>query len=91
MPLLQTVDRLLPRDDDTNRAIHDYVAQAIDWCNTQHWNEVKDPAATVRLLTATLTVARGEALRERLNRELTEFRKLEELTRCFFCGTTEGR
>jgi hypothetical protein len=89
-PLLAVVDLILPTDDPTCRAIHDEAALAMDRCCTLHCNQVQDAAVTVELLELILGIALGDSLRERLKKELADFRELASLSQCFFCGKRPG-
>lgn len=86
LPLLSTIDKLLPKEDLGRGGVHDEVAAELRQCGIIYVNETDDWKTFLELLELARPLAVGRLLVERIEKNLETGENNLQFGTCYFCG-----
>lgn len=91
VPLLETIDMMLPPEDPTRQGAHDEVASTLLTCQVTYGNHTDDWQESSLLLEYVVPLAGSESLRERVSQNLEVCRNNHRIGTCHYCGTRQSK
>jgi len=90
VPLLASIDCLLPVGHPIRDVLHDQVARLAYQAAMAHWNATHDPQRALELREALRPIAADAELQATLDSELAVVRGMLVGSTCWFCGSRPG-